>query len=227
MKPLMALCASRGIKVVEDACQAHGALYHGKQAGTMGETGCFSFYPTKNLGGWGDGGAIILNNDKLFASLKMMRDCGRKSKYEHHILGYNSRLDTMQAAVLRVKLPLLDKWNQKRIESAKLYSHLFSDVPDAKLPYTAPGLTHVYHIYAIQVNNRDDVVEYLRSRGVGCMVNYPIPLHMQVVYKGLGYSPDDFPVAQKISKRIISLPMHPFLAAAAIKYVVETVKKAI
>jgi dTDP-4-amino-4,6-dideoxygalactose transaminase len=231
MTPLLALCRSRGIKIIEDACQAHGALYRGKQAGTMGDTGCFSFYPTKNLGGWGDGGAITLDDEKLYSKLKMMRDCGRKSKiksnYEHHILGYNSRLDTMQAAVLRVKLPLLDKWNIKRIESAKMYTKLFSAEPNVIVPYAASEARHVYHIYAIQVNNRDSVMEYLKSHGISCTVNYHLPLHMQVVYRNLGYCRKDFPVAEKLSERIISLPMHPFLTGQQIEYVVKIVKKSL
>jgi dTDP-4-amino-4,6-dideoxygalactose transaminase len=226
MKPLRALCRTRGLKIVEDACQAHGALYEGRPAGTMGDTGAFSFYPTKNLGAWGDAGAIITDNETLFKKLRMMRDCGRKSKYEHHILGYNSRLDTMQAAILRVKLPLLERWNHRRIEAARLYTKLFFGVPGVQRPVTATGARHVYHIYAIQVDRRDAVVEALKSRGIGCMVNYPIPLHLQVVYKGLGYKKGDFPVAEKLSRNIISLPMHPFITARQVQYVVQTVKKA-
>ena len=227
MQPLMSLCRRRGLAVVEDACQAHGALYKGAPSGILGATGCFSFYPTKNLGGSGDGGAIVTDNEGLYAKLRMMRDCGRKSKYEHHILGFNSRLDTLQAAVLRVKLRRLNSWNNKRIGCARLYSRLFADIPGVAIPYAAPGSRHVYHIYAIQVDNRDAVVAYLNRMRVGCMVNYPIPLHLQVVYKDLGYKKGDFPVAEKLSRRIISLPMHPCLAKREIEYVVKTVQKAL
>ncbi|MFA5099529.1 MAG: DegT/DnrJ/EryC1/StrS family aminotransferase [Candidatus Omnitrophota bacterium] len=227
MRPLNSLCRKRGLAVVEDACQAHGALYKGAPAGTMCAAGCFSFYPTKNLGGWGDGGVIVTDKEDLYKKLRMMRDCGRKSKYEHHILGFNSRLDTLQAAVLRVKLKYLNAWNEKRIEAARLYSKMVEGVPGVDVPYEVPDCRHVYHIYAIQVDNRDKVVETLHKRDIGCMVNYPIPLHLQVVYKELGYRKGDFPVAEKLSRRIISLPMHPFITKPQIEYVVKTIKNAV
>jgi dTDP-4-amino-4,6-dideoxygalactose transaminase len=227
MRALRALCRRRGLAVVEDACQAHGALYRGAAAGTMGAAGCFSFYPTKNLGGWGDGGAIVTDNERLYAKLRMMRDCGRKSKYEHHILGYNSRLDTLQAAVLRVKLRHLNAWNEKRALSARLYSGMFSRIPGVTIPCETPESRHVYHIYAIQVDRREAVVKALSGSHIGCMVNYPIPLHLQVVYKDLGYARGDFPVAERLSRRIISLPMHPFLTKRGIAYVVKTVQNAL
>jgi dTDP-4-amino-4,6-dideoxygalactose transaminase len=227
MKPLLALARRHGLFVIEDACQAHGALYGKAPAGTMGDTGCFSFYPTKNLGAWGDAGALVTDNEKLYKKLFMMRDCGRKYKYEHHILGYNSRLDTMQAAVLRVKLRGLDSWNQKRIDCAGMYNKLLSHIPGVGLPFAAADVKHVYHIYAIQLDRRDAVKEYLLRKGVGCVVNYPIPLHLQVVYKQSGYHRGDFPVAERLSRRIISLPMHPFLTNRHIEYVVKTVQSAV
>ncbi|HNQ50727.1 MAG TPA: DegT/DnrJ/EryC1/StrS family aminotransferase [Candidatus Omnitrophota bacterium] len=227
MDPLRRFARSRGIAVVEDACQAHGALYKGEKAGTMGNAGVFSFYPTKNLGAWGDAGAIVTDNMSLYKKLFMMRDCGRKSKYEHVILGYNSRLGTLQAAVLRVKLAYLDRWNRKRKACAAAYTRFLSKVPGVRVPFEAPHNSHVYHIYAILVERRDAVVDHLKKRRVGCMVNYPAPLHLQRVYKNLGYRTGAFPVSEDVSKRIISLPMHPFLSMGQISYVVQTVKSAL
>lgn len=227
MGPILALARSRGLAIIEDACQAHGALYGNKKAGTMGAAGCFSFYPTKNLGAWGDAGAVVTDSEAMYKKLRVMRDCGRKSKYEHHILGYNSRLDTLQAAILRVKLEYLDQWNQRRRDIAQSYSALFSRVPEVLIPQESTGCRHVYHIYAIQVKRRDAVVSYIKKRNIGCMVNYPIPLHLQVVYKNLGYRKGDFPAAESVSQHIISLPMHPFLTRRRIDYVVKCVHTAV
>lgn len=227
MAPLTRLAREYGLSVIEDACQAHGALYGGKKAGSMGTAGVFSFYPTKNMGAFGDGGAVVTGNKRLFEKLRMMRDCGRRSKYEHVILGYNSRLDTLQAAVLRVKLAHLDSWNRRRRQLAAAYTQMFSRMPGVSVPFQSPANCHVYHIYAIQVNRRDAVVEYLKKRGVGCMVNYPIPLHRQPVYRGLGYRQGSFPQSERIARRIISLPMHPFLTERQISYVAKTVNSAL
>ncbi len=227
MEPLTRLAREHGLAVIEDACQAHGALYSGKKAGSMGTAGVFSFYPTKNMGGWGDGGAVVTGNKRLFERLRMMRDCGRRSKYEHVILGYNSRLDTLQAAVLRIKLAHLDSWNRRRRKLAALYTRIFSRMPGVTVPVQSPANCHVYHIYAIQVDRRDAVVAYLKKHGVGCMVNYPIPLHRQPVYRNLGYTPGSFPQSERIARRIISLPMHPFLTVRQISYVAKTVNTAL
>ncbi|MFA5373826.1 MAG: DegT/DnrJ/EryC1/StrS family aminotransferase [Candidatus Omnitrophota bacterium] len=230
MQPIMKLARKYKLKVIEDACQSHGALYlKGKAAksGAIGDFGCFSFYPTKNLGGVGDGGLVVTNDKTLNDKLRRLRDCGRKSKYAHVILGYNSRLDTLQAAVLRVKLRYLDKWNKMRRAAAVEYDRLLKDVPGVVLPYTARCSSHIYHIYAVRVKNRDKLVEHLKASGIGVMVNYPIPLHLQEVYKGLGYKKGDFPQAEQVSKEIISLPMHPYLAKREIKYVVEKIKEVV
>jgi len=223
MKPLLKLARKRRLAIIEDACQAHGAMYQGRKAGSMGTTGVFSFYPTKNMSGWGDAGAIVTDNKRINEKLRRMRDCGRKSKYEHVILGYNSRLDTLQAAVLLLKLAHLDSWNNRRRACAQAYTKMFSHHRGVITPVERRGNRHVYHIYAIQLDRRDAAVDYLKRHGIGCMVNYPIPLHLQPVYKGLGYRRGAFPVSEEVSKRIISLPMHPFLGNEHISYVVKTI----
>jgi dTDP-4-amino-4,6-dideoxygalactose transaminase len=229
MGPVMSIAGKYGLKVIEDACQAHGALYKPRagKAGSIGDAGCFSFYPTKNLGGFGDGGLVVTDNLKLYDKLKVLRDCGRnpKSRYEHSTVGYNSRLDTVQAAVLRVKLKYLDQWNRMRRYNAGLYDKLLAGELNIIKPRVAEYSEHVYHIYAVRVKNRDDLAELLRAKGIGAMVNYPIPLHRQPAYKGLGYRKGDFPVAEKVCREIISLPMHPLLAKEEIKYVADVLIK--
>ncbi len=223
--PIMHIARKHGLKVIEDACQAHGAVYKTSKAGSIGDTGCFSFYPTKNLGGFGDGGMVVTDNKNLYERLLILRDCGRKSKYEHVVLGYNSRLDTIQAAGLRVKLKYLDRWNRMRRYNAQFYDKLLEDTQDLIRPFVPDYCEHVYHIYAVRVKNRKKVMKCLQSNGIGTIVHYPIPLHLQQVYRGLGYGRGDFPVAERICQEIISLPMHPLLTNKEIKYVAGVLKK--
>ena len=225
MDPIMRIARKHGLKVIEDACQAHGAEYKTSKAGSIGDAGCFSFYPTKNLGGFGDGGMVVTNDEKLQKELVLLRDCGRKSRYEHVILGYNSRLDTIQAAGLRVKLKYLDRWNKMRKYNAQLYDKLLEDGQGIIKPFISNHSQHVYHIYAIRVKNREKVMKSLQANGIGVMVNYPIPLHLQQAYRSLGYRRGDFPVAEKICQEIISLPMHPLLTKKEIKCVASILKK--
>ncbi len=236
MEPIMRLARQHGLKVIEDACQAHGAVYKSTRAqgaraqefkaGSIGDAGSFSFYPTKNLGGFGDGGMVVTNDQKLAEKLLLLRDCGRKSKYEHVVLGYNSRLDTFQAAGLRVKLKYLDQWNKMRAYNAKIYDNFLENAQNVIRPVGADYSSHVYHIYAVRVKKRDKVVEQLKAAGVGVLVNYPIPLHLQQAYHGLGYVKGEIPVAENVCREIISLPMHPLLNKTEIKYVVKVLKKA-
>ncbi len=235
MEPIMRLARQHGLKVIEDACQAHGAVYRssvarhqapGQKAGSIGDAGCFSFYPTKNLGGFGDGGMVVTNDQKLAEKLLLLRDCGRKSKYEHVVLGYNSRLVTFQAAGLRVKLKYLGQWNKMRVFNAKIYDNFLENVQNVIRPAGADYSSHVYHIYAVRVKKRDKVVEQLKAAGVGVLVNYPIPLHLQQAYHGLGYVKGEIPVAENVCREILSLPMHPLLNKTEIKYVVKVLKKA-
>ena len=205
------IASKRRIKIIEDACQAHGAIYKNKKVGTLGATGCFSFYPTKNLGGFGDGGIIVTNDEKTYKKLLLLRDCGRKKRYEHIIKGYNSRLDTLQAAVLRVKLKKLDAWNALRRRNASLYNSMFKGTDGIITPYENIDSLHVYHQYAIRVKNRDKIMEFLKKNMVGSGVYYSLPLHMQPAYKDLSYKKSEFPVARKIAQDILSLPMYPEL----------------
>ncbi|MFA5363265.1 MAG: DegT/DnrJ/EryC1/StrS family aminotransferase [Candidatus Omnitrophota bacterium] len=235
MAPLLKIARKHNLKVIEDAAQAHGALYYeggagkagssGKKAGSMGDAGCFSFYPTKNLGGAGDGGMIVLDDERLYQRLLMLRDNGRKSKYEHSIIGYNSRLDTLQAAVLGSKLKRLDAWNDRRRTCARMYTDSLQDIAGVSVFGEADYARHVYHIYCLRAVNRDGLVDYLKKEGVGVMVHYPIPLHLQEAYKSLGYKQGDFPAAEKAAKEIVSLPMYPFLRPVQIRFVVSSIKQ--
>ena len=243
MKPILDIAKRYNLKVVEDAAQAHGAIYkyqvssipacpagrkyQEKKAGSMGDIGCFSFYPTKNLGAFGDGGMVVTDDSKVHKKLLMLRDYGRKSRYEHIILGYNSRLDTIQAAILRIKLKYLDRWNTLRQRNARMYADRLKDIKGIIVPYEADYGKHVYHIYAIMVRNRDKVIKKLRKKGVGVLIHYPIPLHLQEVYKGLGYSRGDFPVTEKVAQEIISLPMYPHLKETQIRFITSVLKEII
>ena len=231
MPEIMGLARTYRLAVIEDAAQAHGAgiLIPGgkwRAAGSLGKLGCFSFYPSKNLGGMGDGGLVTTDSKDLYLKLTLLRDQGRISKYDHAIIGYNSRLDTVQAAVLRVKLKRLRVWNRLRRKNVCLYNRFFKGSA-VMTPYESPGLSHVYHVYAIRVKGRDKVYQELRRRGIGALIHYPLPLHLQKAYRDLGYRKGDFPMAEKVCGEIISLPMHPYLKEEQIKYVVDSVKEAL
>lgn len=210
------------LKVIEDCAQAHGALYNNKKVGSFGDAACFSFYPTKNLGAFGDGGMVVTNSEEVRDRMALLHDYGRKGRYEHIIKGYNSRLDTLQAAILRVKLKHLDGWNESRRKNAALYTKLFKESKlDIILPVEAPYAKHVYHQYTIRVKSRKDIMEKLANRSVRTLIHYPIPVHLQECYKELGYKKGDFPVAEKCCEGIMSLPMYPELTEEEIRYVVD------
>ncbi len=198
------------LKVIEDACQAIGSEYHGKKAGSIGHLGCFSFFPTKNLGCFGDGGMVTTNDDRTAEFVRKARVHGSNKKYYHEFVGFNSRLDNLQAAVLRVKLPLLDDWNNKRQEIAKQYSEALSD--KLEIPKTTEGRTHTFHQYALLAKDqkeRETIMDKLREKGIATGIYYPVPLHLQECFKQLGYKKGDMPVAEEISKRIFSIPIYP------------------
>jgi len=207
---ILALARPRGIHVIEDCAQAIGATYRGKPVGGLGAMGCFSFYPTKNLGADGDGGMVVTQDEALAKKLRMLRVHGIERRYYHDLHGYNSRLDELQATILRVKLPHLKRWNARRGEVARYYTDNFSHLP-LDFPITADGNTHVYHVYAVLSDRRDALQKFLTDRGVSTLIYYPLPLHLQKVYEKLGYKEGDFPVAEKVSKRILPLPMYPEL----------------
>jgi len=228
MDIILSIAKKRGLKVLEDAAQAHGAEYKGKKTGGLGDVAAFSFYPGKNLGAYGDGGIITTNDKNIYENLLLLRDYGRKSKYEHIIKGYNSRLDSMQAAVLSVKLKKLDKWNDARRENAAKYNGLFSSSnSDIITPKEMPYARHVYHQYVIRVPNRDKVVEEMKKRGVTLLVHYPIPAPLQEAYKDSGHKKGDFPVSEKLSEQVISLPIYPGLTKQEVEYVAQQFKEVV
>lgn len=214
-----------GVPILEDACQAHGAIFKGKRAGNLGIAGCFSFYPGKNLGAYGDGGAITTNNDNLAEFLKKTRNYGQTKKYCHDIRPDNSRLDTIQAAVLIEKLKVLDKWNSMRRENAKLYREKLEDMQEIKLPYQRDENSHVYHLYVIKAKNRDKLAKFLEEKEVQTGLHYPVPIHMQQCFYDLVCPEGRFPVAEKLSKEILTLPMFPTMRPEEIQYVSDSIKE--
>jgi dTDP-4-amino-4,6-dideoxygalactose transaminase len=223
LQPILRLASERGIHLIEDCAQAIGATLSEKQVGRFGRLGCFSFYPTKNLGAAGDGGAIVTDDHELARKLKMLRIHGIERRYFHDLHGQNSRLDELQAAVLRVKLKHVDGWNTRRREIAQRYSRGL-----AELPLTLPGPidpSHVFHVYAVLSDRRDDLQKFLADHGVPTLIYYPQPLHLQKVYADIGWRKGDFPLAEEISSKILPLPMYPELSREQVDYVIATVRQ--
>lgn len=212
------------LRIVEDACQAHGAEYKGRRAGSIGDIGCFSFYPGKNLGAYGDGGAITTNDSRVAERIRMLRNYGESQKYYHDSKGFNSRLDGIQAAILRVKLNKLDIWNERRRGNAKIYNELLGDL-DVMMPTERDYAKHVYHLYVIHVPKREDLLSYLKSKGIYASIHYPIPIHLQKAYLDLNCSPGAFPMTERYAEEIISLPMFPELTVEQIEYVVSEIRR--
>jgi dTDP-4-amino-4,6-dideoxygalactose transaminase len=226
MDEINSLARKYRLQVVEDACQAHGALYRDRRCGSLGRAGCFSFYPGKNLGAYGDGGGVVTDSLKTAEKIRVLRNYGSRKKYYHREKGFNSRLDTIQAAVLNVKLRHLEEWNRRRRVAAALYTELLRDIPGLVLPAAAPGLTPVFHLYVIRVRRRNRVLRELRSRGIGAGIHYPIPLHLLRCHRDLGYRKGDFPVTEKLSREILSLPLFPEITSAQVNYVASALKAA-
>lgn len=228
MDPIMQAAREHNIPVIEDAAQAHGATYKGKRAGSIGLLGCFSFYPTKNLGAYGDGGAITTDDRDLAEALRELRNGGQRERYNHVRLGVCNRLDELQAAILRVKLPHLDKWNRARRENASLYSRLFAatDIPVEPFAVRDYGDTAM-HLYVIKVpaEKRDPLIEHLRAREVSAMIHYPTPVHLQEAYSFLNLRRGAYPQAEKLAGEIVSLPMYPELKSEQIRTVVQAVRE--
>lgn len=225
MDKVIDIASNHNLIVIEDACQAHGARYKNRRVGSISDAAAFSFYPSKNLGAFGDGGILVTNNEELAQKVKMLRHYGQREKYNHLFLAYNRRLDTIQAAILRVKLKYLDKWNEARRHHAALYSELLSGVNEIITPTEASYAYHVYHLYVIRVRNRDALSQYLSTKGIATGVHYPIPIHLQPAYQSLGYQQGDFPVTEEVASQILSLPMYPELTDSQIEYSVEAVIK--
>ncbi len=223
MDPLQEVALKHDLFIIEDACQAHAAEYNGMKVGNLGNLGCFSFYPTKNLGAYGDGGMIVTDDAELSELLKQFRNYGQSKKYYHDFQGYNSRLDELQASVLRVKLKHLDDWNKKRRKIAEIYNAHLKDL-DLILPVEKEGSKHVFHLYVIRCKNRDSLKEELLKKGIQTQIHYPIPIHKQKAYQN---SIVELPVTEKVCNEILSLPMNPFLKEDEVIYICEMMEVAL
>jgi len=224
---IAAITRERGVPLIEDASQAHGAEYRGQGPGTIGAAACFSFYPGKNLGAYGEAGGIVTDDDELAAGARMLRDHGQGRKYYHEAVGWNGRMDGIQGAVLSVKLKQLDAITDARRRHADTYRSLLGDADGISLPHEAEYAKHVYHVYAVRVANRDAVMDALKEKGVGCGIHYPVPLHLQKAYAELGHNKGDFPVAEQSASEFLSLPMFPELTDEQIQYVADTLRQVI
>jgi dTDP-4-amino-4,6-dideoxygalactose transaminase len=225
MDPIVELAKKHNLAVIEDACQAHGALYKGKKAGSLGHVGCFSFYPGKNLGAYGEGGAIVTQDQGIADTIRMIRDHGQAKKYFHDMEGYNGRLDAIQAGVLRIKLKRLGDWNGQRRDNAAYYHELLSGLDGVALPLEAGFARSVYHLYVILTDGRDALQKHLGEKGIGTGLHYPLPLHLQKAYAHLGHREGDFPITETAAKRLLSLPMFPELTKEQIAYVAASIKE--
>ncbi|MBC2694516.1 MAG: aminotransferase class I/II-fold pyridoxal phosphate-dependent enzyme [Desulfobacteraceae bacterium] len=225
MNEIMALADEYGFKVVEDCCQAHLAKYDGEPVGSFGRFGAFSFYPGKNLGAYGEAGALITNDEALYEKARMIRQHGEIKRYHHSVVGHNYRMSAFQGAALSVKMQYIAEWTEKRQENARLYNELLAGIEGIQIPKEMPNSSCVYHLYVIQTDDRDGLREYLEQNGINTGIHYPISLHLQKVYEFLRYGKGDFPAAETAAKRILSLPMYPELTKGQISYVCEKVKE--
>jgi dTDP-4-amino-4,6-dideoxygalactose transaminase len=225
MDAIMAIARRHGLAVVEDACQAHGAEDHGRRAGSIGDAAAFSFYPSKNLGAYGDGGAVTTNSRAIAECVQRLRDHGSVRKYEHQEMGWNSRLDEIQAATLRVKLRYLDEWNARRQAHAEYYAEMLEDL-DLVIPATRAGASHVYHLYVIQTEARDFGKRVLGNLGIATGIHYPTPVHLQPASLGIGRVAGDLHVTEWIAPRVLSLPMYAEMEATQLTYVTNAMRRA-
>ncbi len=224
MQAIMDIAQKHGLAVIEDACQAHGAERLGKKAGTFGDFGCFSFYPSKNLGGFGDGGMVVTNDIQKAEKIRLLRNYGQTKRYYHQSIGFNSRLDDMQAALLAVQLPHLDEWNRRRREIASLYGKHITN-GRITLPQEQKDVFHIFHLYVIRCKERDRLREYLFQKGIGTQIHYPIPCHLQEAYRSLGFGKGTCPIAEEYAAEILSLPIYPELTDEEVAYVAEMINQ--
>jgi len=227
MDPILEFARKHGLFVIEDAAQAHGAEYKGKRAGTMADAGCFSFYPGKNLGAFGEAGAVITKDAELAEKIRVLREHGQVRKYRHNMIGWNCRMDGIQAAVLSVKLRRLENVNLLRRAHAQEYDRAFAAVDEVITPTEADYARHVYHVYAVRVQDRDEVMFMLNEKGIQCGVHYPVPVHLQRAYRELGYSAGDLPISEQTAQEFISLPMFPELTKEQIGMVTLALREAV
>ena len=224
MDPILKIAETYGLVVVEDAAQAHGAEYNGRPAGSVGNAGCFSFYPGKNLGAYGEAGAVVTNDAALAEKIRIFRDHGQSMKYHHAMVGWNSRMDGIQGAILSVKLKYLPAWNEARRANAQLYRNLLDGFDGVRLPVETAYNKHIYHIYAVRTKNREQVIKRLAEKDIGCGIHYPVPIHLQKAYSFMGLGKGHFPVAEKCAEEQLSLPMYPELTEEQIQFVADELK---
>lgn len=224
MQPIMEIAERHNLVVIEDASQAHGSRYKGQRVGGIGHVAGFSLYPGKNLGAYGDAGIITTNDADLADKLRLLRNYGSREKYHHESIGYNRRLDTLQASVLRTKLPHLDDWSAARRRNAAAYTERLADT-HLTLPQEADGVEPVYHLYVVRTDRREELKAHLEAKGIGAIIHYPIPIHQQPAYAHLGYNKGDFPITEAYSEQILSLPMFPELTVDDIDYIVDAIKE--
>jgi len=228
MEEIEKIAKKHNIFVIEDAAQAHGAEYRGKMAGTLGDCGAFSFYPGKNLGAYGDAGALVTDREDIAKKACMLRNHGRMDKYNHEFEGINSRMDTLQAAILRKKLKYLGEWVEKRRKNAEIYDKLLSGIKgEFMIPFEPEGIKHAYHLYVVRVKQRDTLLEKLNGEGISAGIHYPVPLHLLQAYKYLGKKKGDFPLSEKAAEEIISLPIYSEMTQAQIETVVGCIKNSL
>lgn len=227
MKPILELAAAKGLRVIEDAAQAHGARYRGERCGALAPLSAFSFYPGKNLGAYGDGGAVLARDPDEAERMRRLSDHGRTDKYLHGEEGFNYRLDAIQAAVLRVKLRHLDTWNAERRQVAAWYDERLRVVPGVDLPFAAPYAEPVFHLYVVRVPERDTVLLRLKEEGIDAGIHYPVPLHLQPAYGHLGYARGDFPATERVADQILSLPIFPEMTEGQVETVVSALRRAL
>jgi dTDP-4-amino-4,6-dideoxygalactose transaminase len=224
MDPILEIVDRHGLKLIEDAAQAHGAEYKGRRAGGMSHVAIFSFYPGKNLGAYGDAGAVVTDDGEIAEKVRLLRNHGRRDKYEHLMQGFNYRIDTLQAAILRAKLAHLEEWNEARRRHAATYRELLNDL-DLVLPYEPEHVRPVYHLFVVRLQERDALREHLKAKGISTGIHYPIPLHLQPAYRHLGYKEGDFPITEECARQVLSLPMYPELTRAQMEKVVQAIKE--
>jgi len=227
MNPIMEIAREYELKLIEDASQAHGAEYLPlkRKAGSMGDCGCFSFYPSKNLSAWGEGGMVITDDEEVAEKVKMLRDHGSREKYYHRMIGLNCRMETLQGLVLNHKLKYLDNWNKKRREIANRYNESLKEIKDIKLPLSPPYSRGVYHLYVIRTSERDKLKNFLQEKGIGTGLHYPLPLHLQDSLSYLGYKKGSFPISEKVSREVLSLPLYPEIEEKEIIEVINSIKE--
>lgn len=225
MDPILEIARKHGIAVIEDACQAHGAEYKGRRAGSIGDAGCFSFYPGKNLGAYGEAGGVVTNDPRLAEKVRLLRDHGQSRKYHHEVIGTNGRMDGLQGAILSVKLKYLNEWNDARRRHAAAYQKLLQDATSILTPTEMPYARHVYHIYAVRSPRRQALLEALAEKGISCGIHYPVPIHLQRAYASGKSQKGAFPVAERCAEEFLSLPMFPELTDQEIAYVCNELKR--